>query len=109
MQRAAELGKKIRIFYQRPSKYFRDVGRMPDAQTINDRGISLRSCEGLHGKFLIWDDEDVAITSFNWLATVTDGTRNRGAEIGVWVSGPEIRTMLASKIETASGGKISFA
>jgi len=108
MQRAAERGRKVSIYYQRPSKLLKETGRIPDPIAARERGLALDVCQGLHGKFVTWDDEDMAITSFNWLATVVDGVRNRGAELGVWISGPNITSMLADKLSRASGGKLQL-
>ena len=89
-------------------KGFKQAGKIPDPAVALERGISLEVCANLHGKFLLWDDDNIAITSFNWMATVTDGTRSRGAEIGMWISGPNLGPILAEKLSSASGGTISL-
>jgi hypothetical protein len=53
------------------------------AAALSALGINLLSAKHVHGKFMIWDDEALLITSFNWLATTPDPWKPRGAEIGV--------------------------
>jgi cardiolipin synthase A/B len=52
----------------------------------------------LHGKFLIWDDDNVVITSLNWSSA---GTRrdNPWGEIGLHVCRPGLGLILRSRIE----------
>ena len=57
----------------------------------------------LHGKYLLWDTDAAAMTSFNWLSTVVDGTRIRGNELGVLVRGPELRSILCAKFPLLFG------
>jgi hypothetical protein len=107
LARAAELGKRVSLFYQRPSKMLLAEGRSPDAEALARRGLGLSRVESLHGKFLMWDRQNLIATSFNWLSTVADGTRSRGAEIGIHVSGPGLRAMFASKA-MSHGASISL-
>ena len=78
-----------------------DEGRAPDPNDIAKRGIAIRSIAAFHAKYAMWDDDALAITSFNWLSTVVDGTRARGAEIGLSVSGKDIRQRFEAKLEKA--------
>jgi hypothetical protein len=55
----------------------------------------------LHAKFLFWDSDTLAITSFNWMSTVVAGTRARGAEIGVVIRGLSIRGLFEEKLRQA--------
>lgn len=54
----------------------------------------------LHGKFLIWDNHNVVITSLNWSSA---GTRrdNPWGEIGIHISKPDIGTRLRDRIEAS--------
>jgi hypothetical protein len=79
-----------------------------DVQSLTDRGCSLTKIPGLHGKFLAWDSEALAITSFNWLSTVVDGTRTRGAEIGILSLGQNLREIIASKLKISSKGALEI-
>jgi len=103
MERAAQLGRQIRIYYRRTSRFLTEGGRYADEANAANRGILLTKVNGLHGKFLTWDDNAVAISSFNWLATVV-GTRARGAELGVLARGPKLPEVLQKKFEQSSSG-----
>jgi hypothetical protein len=97
IERAAELGRRISLFYQRPSKLLKAEERTPDTDTLGKRGLNLNCAESLHGKFLTWDGGDLFATSFNWLSTVAEGTRSRGAEIGIHVSARAFERCLSIK------------
>ena len=56
---------------------------------------------------LLWDEEALGLTSFNWLATVANDQR-KGAEIGILLQGPGLRTLFAEKLLTVSGGTIDI-
>jgi hypothetical protein len=97
LTRAAELERKVNLRYCRPSKSLAEEGRGPDVATLKARGIMVDLVPQLHGKYLLWDNEALAFTSFNWLSTVVDGTRVRGAEIGILACGPNLRSMFENK------------
>jgi phosphatidylserine/phosphatidylglycerophosphate/cardiolipin synthase-like enzyme len=107
LERAAALGKHPKVYYCRASRGMASEGRSPNAREILDRGIETLQADKLHGKFLAWDDDALAVTSFNWLATVADA-RARGAELGVLIMGPGLRNMLATKMMAESEGLIDF-
>jgi hypothetical protein len=106
MQRASELGRNVKLMYCRPSRFLLREGREPDQAEIAKMGICLERVEALHAKFLAWDSDALAITSFNWLATAVDGTRAKSAELGVLALGPKLFVTLAQKLSAASSGKI---
>lgn len=93
LETAAKSGKIVNIFYQRPSKVLIAEGREPDHAQIAQRAIHAERISNLHAKLLAWDEGDLVITSFNWLSTVVDGSRQTGAEIGVWASGPSLKDL----------------
>lgn len=62
------------------------------------RGLRLATTDNLRGKSLLWDGRDLVVTSFNWFSTVVEGTRSRVAEIGIYVSGLQLREMLEGKL-----------
>jgi phosphatidylserine/phosphatidylglycerophosphate/cardiolipin synthase-like enzyme len=103
MERAVQLGRQVQLFYRRPSRYLTQEGRSPDA-----RGLPLSQVSKLHGKFVIWDEAALAISSFNWMSTVVLGTRARGAELGVLALGPGLHAILSKKLENASGGEVKI-
>ena len=108
MVRAAETGRKVRLIYNRPSKLLLEEGRTPDQAEIAQRGIEITSYESIHAKFLTWDEENLAVTSFNWMSTVVDGTRARGSELGLLIEGKNLRQMFSVKLSDATAGKIQI-
>ncbi|HYH70084.1 MAG TPA: phosphatidylserine synthase [Methyloceanibacter sp.] len=103
MQVAAEKGVAVRLLYSRPSRILREEGRLPDEASLSKRGLGLKRVDELHGKFLLWDDRSLAVSSFNWLSTAVDGTRSRGAEFGLLIEGDGLRSALVEKLEQAVG------
>ena len=97
LARAAELGRRVNVRYCRPSRGLTEQGRCPEVTDLLARGIIVQSVSKLHGKYLLWDNDALALTSFNWLSTVVDGTRVRGAEIGILATGPNMRTLFEGK------------
>lgn len=100
---AAKDGVNVQLFYSRASKLLREEGRTPDAADLAKRGLRLLQIDELHGKFLIWDDESLAVTSFNWLSTAVDGARARGAEFGLLVEGAELRQKFIERLSEIEG------
>lgn len=98
MAEAASNKCKVDLFYCRPSKLLSDEGRRPDPNQINARGMTLTATPELHAKFLSFDDDAVAITSFNWMSTVVSGSRARGAEIGILIEGGGVAKVLRAKL-----------
>jgi phosphatidylserine/phosphatidylglycerophosphate/cardiolipin synthase-like enzyme len=107
MERAVELGREVQLFYRRPSRYLTQEGRSLAAETASRR-LSLTEVPKLHGKFVIWDQDTLAISSFNWMSTIVLGTRARGAELGVLAQGPGLNAILSKKLEASSGGAIKL-
>jgi hypothetical protein len=103
MAEAARDGASVQLLYSRASKLLREEGRMPDAVDLAKRGLRLQRIEELHGKFLLWDDESFAATSFNWLSTAVDGTRARGAEFGLLVEGAQLKQKFAERLKEVQG------
>jgi hypothetical protein len=108
MESAAKAGKAVKLFYNRPSKLLREEGRGPDTDTINARGIKLTQSQSFHAKFLLWDRGAIAISSFNWMSTVVDGARARGAEFGLLVEGDGVAAIFVEKLKNASKGAIDL-
>jgi hypothetical protein len=54
----------------------------------------------LHGKFLLWDDDDALITSLNWSSAVTRSD-NPWGEMGVHLSLPGLASGLRGRLETS--------
>ncbi|WP_168201614.1 phospholipase D-like domain-containing protein [Phreatobacter aquaticus] len=98
METAAKRGVSVRVKYSRPSKFLLQEGHVPCADEIAKRGISIERLDDVHAKYIGWDEDDIVISSFNWMATSVDNTRSGCAEVGAYVSGPAIRTILATKL-----------
>jgi phosphatidylserine/phosphatidylglycerophosphate/cardiolipin synthase-like enzyme len=79
------------------------------AAALSELGITLLSANNIHGKFLIWDEEALLITSFNWLATTPDPWKPRGAEIGIIVKGPGLAAELQDRFCQLAGIKVPSA
>lgn len=99
METAAARGVQVKLAYARASKFLLEEGHEPSPDDILKRGIEIERVKDVHAKYLGWDQQNLVISSFNWMATSIDGRRSRGAEIGVLVHGPEIRAMLKSKLK----------
>lgn len=65
-----------------------------------ERGVTLTEvAEGvLHGKFLLWDEDDVVITSLNWSSANTRRD-NPWGEIGIHISRSGIAAAVAQQID----------
>jgi len=108
MVRALELNKRVQMYYSRPSKFLHEAGRAP-GDTLNDaQREHLHRRDEFHAKFLLWDDGGLAITSFNWLSTVTDASRSRGAELGILVEGSGAASAFKEKIGISELGELQM-
>ena len=66
------------------------------AEGANVRLVEIPDRE-LHGKFLIWDDDHVVITSLNWSSADTRADAPQ-AEMGVYLASPGLATNLRRKL-----------
>lgn len=98
METAAARGIDVRLQYTRPSKFLLEEGHEPLPADVAKRGIKIARVENEHAKYLGWDDDSLVISSFNWMATTVDARRSRGAEIGAFIEGPGIRSILIDKL-----------
>ena len=98
METAASRGVNVRLIYSRPSKFLLAEGRAPEKEVVKARGIEIEQHNNFHAKYLCWDDDNLVVSSFNWMATALDSRRSRSAEIGILIEGPRIRRMLESKL-----------
>ncbi|MBY5502347.1 phosphatidylserine synthase [Rhizobium leguminosarum] len=99
METAAARGVEVRLLYTRPSKLLLAEGREPAPNDIKTRGLNIDRVRDVHAKYMGWDDDNLVISSFNWMATALHSGRSRGAEIGALIQGPEIRQMLVHKLQ----------
>lgn len=98
MEQAATGECAVELFYCRSSKFLRDEGRNPEPDKVRARGIEIAVVPAFHAKFLSFDDDAIAVTSFNWMSTVVSGSRARGAELGVLIEGPGVAATLRTKL-----------
>ncbi|KAA2235978.1 phosphatidylserine synthase [Salinarimonas soli] len=98
METAAARGIDVQLEYTRPSRFLLEEGQEPSPAEIGKRRLKLRRVEDVHAKYIGWDEDNIVISSFNWMATALDARRSRAAEIGAFVNGPGIRSMLAAKL-----------
>lgn len=98
METAAFRAVDVRLQYTRPSKFLLEEGHEPAPSDISKRGITIARVEDVHAKYLGWDQDNLVISSFNWMATSVDARRSRGAEIGALIEGPGIRSILVEKL-----------
>lgn len=106
METAASRGIAVQLQYTRPSKFLLEEGHEPSPGEIAKRGIKIARVENVHAKYLGWDEDNVVISSFNWMATSVSAGRSRGAEIGALIEGPGIRTILVEKLREACSGVV---
>ena len=50
----------------------------------------------LHGKFMLWDDDDVVVTSLNWASAADDSFLS--GEVGVHIHSPGIATTMLARL-----------
>ncbi len=98
METAASRGIAVRLEYTRASKFLLEEGNEPTPDAIAKRGIEIARVVKVHAKYLGWDEDNLVISSFNWMATSVDAGRSHGAEIGALIRGPGIRSMLMAKL-----------
>lgn len=102
MMTAGKAGVKGRVLFSRcvtpvSDEDLEDMRFRADESSVElcevDEGV-------LHGKFLIWDNDNVVITSLNWSSA---GTRrdNPWGEIGIHISKPDIGARLRHRIEAS--------
>lgn len=109
METAASRGIDVRLQYTRPSKFLLEEGHEPAPAEIAKRGIEIVRVDDVHAKYLGWDEDNLVISSFNWMATSVGAGRSRGAEIGALIVGPGIRSTLVEKLRDMRVEKMSQA
>jgi cardiolipin synthase A/B len=92
---AKELKTTVEVFYCRRTSPIRKADERQLSAEAASAGIGLEPVLSprLHAKFLIWDDDDLLITSLNWLSADQTDTRSLG-EIGVHVRAPGVARAL---------------
>lgn len=102
MMTAGKSGTKGRVMFSRCVTPVSAEDLNDLAFLAQESGVELSEVdEGvLHGKYLIWDDDNVVITSLNWSSA---GTRrdNPWGEIGVHIEKPGVGAKLRQRIEVS--------
>jgi len=98
METAATSGLRVDLKYSRQSKSMVEEGQIISISSIEARGMHITNSPDWHAKYLGWDKDNLAVTSFNWMATATAEKAGSGAEIGVLIQGPSIRETLNQKL-----------
>lgn len=99
IERASEL--KVTLLYTIASGPLKKRHARTLAEEAAENGFRLVRLEKppLHGKFLAWDDNDIAVTSLNWGSARTPDDFPQ-AEIGVHINSPGIAANLMRRIES---------
>ena len=89
----------VRILYSRTGgpikqRHVRAQGERLDGIAL----VTAVSKPQLHGKFLLWDNDNVVITSFNW-GSQTGSTENPLDEVGLHLNGPDLASNLLEAVE----------
>jgi cardiolipin synthase len=87
------------LIYTRPSGPLKSRHARTLKEEAAANGFRLIKAENpdLHGKFLIWDDDDVVITSLNWASATTHDDFPLG-DIGVHICSPGIAEIAAVRL-----------
>jgi cardiolipin synthase A/B len=102
------------VIYTRASGPLRSGDARALEEEMTARGVRLvrASPNKLHGKFLVWDDDDVVVTSFNWASASVDAAFPQ-AELGVHVRGKgvaaDVLRRLSEVFPEITGGAASAA
>ncbi len=104
-QVAARPGVSVAMIYSQVSKPWkqRDVRELQaEAEAA---GVKLVHCGKipLHGKFLAWDEDDIAITSVNWASASSDPDFPEG-EVGVHIRLPGIAKACLDRVAAIHPG-----
>jgi phosphatidylserine/phosphatidylglycerophosphate/cardiolipin synthase-like enzyme len=97
---AAERGVvAVALLYTMPSGPLKKRHARRLAEEAAEHGVRLLRVEPpLHGKFLAWDDDDLAVTSLNWASAASDLDFPQ-ADIGVHIHAAGIATSAVETLE----------
>ncbi len=98
---AADRGKvRATLIYTRPTGPLKNRHARKLADEAAENGVRLvRTGEiPLHGKFVAWDDDDIAVTSLNWASAATDDDFPQ-SDIGVHIKAVGIAANAIQRLE----------
>lgn len=101
---AAQKGVRGRVLFSRVSGLVTDEDIADLRMMAAERGVELTEAGDrvLHGKILLWDSDDVVMTSLNWSSASTRAT-NPWGEIGVHLRMRGLADTVASDLDRAIG------
>lgn len=87
------------LIYTRPSGALKNRHARKLREDAAANGFNLLKAETphLHGKFLLWDNDDLVITSLNWASAATQEDFPLG-DIGIHIHAPQIATAAFSQL-----------
>lgn len=100
MMAAATAGVRARLLFSHSVSPVSNEDLAGLRQTALERAVELTEVpEGvLHGKFLLWDKDDLVVTSLNWSSANTRPD-NPWGEIGIHIHRPGIADAAAAQID----------
>ncbi|PXA93488.1 hypothetical protein DMC25_00100 [Caulobacter sp. D4A] len=100
MRVAAQSDLPVELQFNRPTDSVRPDRAIAAQTELANAGIALRDVgPDFHAKYLLWDDKNLCVTSFNWLATTADPWKPKGSEIGILLSGSDLNNALLEQME----------
>jgi len=99
---AKQRGVDIKLYYGEPSGPVKPRDATAAQVTYREQGVSLEAVRTprIHAKLLLWDKDNVVVSSLNWLSADTH-TGNPRQEIGIAISRPNIADYLRGEFERA--------
>lgn len=90
----------VTLIYTMPSGPLknRHAKKLVEEAAANGVGLVKAAAIPLHGKFLAWDDDDLAVTSLNWASSSSDMDFPQ-ADIGVHIRAPGLAARAMSAME----------
>jgi phosphatidylserine/phosphatidylglycerophosphate/cardiolipin synthase-like enzyme len=87
----------IRLLYQRQDPRLK--GKISEIRDgLIAHGVQLVESPNLHGKFLLWDSDNIVISSFNWLSTAIHAYSAGPSEMGILIQSPGVADMLKTRL-----------
>lgn len=93
-------GVKVDLFYGKPTGPVEQQIATDTSWTFREQGVDLIAVyrPRIHAKVLSWDDNDLVVTSLNWLSA-DPGGRNPNGELGVAITGTRIAAMFREEFD----------
>ena len=96
------------VLYTQPAGPLKNRHARALAEEAAANGVSLIKTGKipLHGKFLIWDDDDLVVTSLNWASASTDGSFPWG-DLGVYIHSKGIGSAALARLQAIFPGLLN--